>query len=71
MHPHVCVGTNSTMKYGALRLEDGNSSAGRLEILIDGVWGSICDYNFGVTDAHVACRELGYSGAIQVAEKLL
>jgi len=63
------VGTNSTMRYGALRLENGNSSAGRLEILVDGIWGTVCDYRFDMRDAHVVCRELGYSGALQVAEK--
>ncbi|XP_065884217.1 scavenger receptor cysteine-rich type 1 protein M130-like isoform X2 [Dysidea avara] len=65
----VHCGTNSTMRYGALRLEDGNSSAGRLEILIDGIWGTVCDFRFDMRDAHVACRELGYSGVLQVAEK--
>ena len=41
-----------------------NLSAGRLEIFINGQWGTVCDDLFGITDADVACRQLGYSEAV-------
>ena len=47
---------------GAVRLR-GSSSAGRLEIYWNGVWGTVCDDFFGQTDANVACRQLGYASA--------
>ena len=35
-------------------------SAGRLEIFLHERWGTVCDDSFGIEDAHVACRHLGF-----------
>ena len=52
---------------GSLRLTDGvQSGSGRLEIYHDGEWGSICDDSFDITDAHVACRQIGYAKAVGI-----
>ena len=52
-----------------LRLVDGTPTAvgeapceGRLEIYIDGDWGTICDDYWNDDEADVACRQLGFAG---------
>ncbi|XP_025100074.1 deleted in malignant brain tumors 1 protein-like [Pomacea canaliculata] len=51
------------------RLVGGSQSAGRLEILYNGTWNTVCDNGFRNVDAQVACRMLGFgsSGAVAVA----
>ena len=36
-------------------------TAGRVEICVESVWTTMCDQNWDLRDAKVACRELGYS----------
>ena len=46
-----------------IRLVGGSSSnEGRVEILLGGVWGTICDDDFDDYDATVICRMAGYRG---------
>uniref|UniRef100_A0A8C1ZG82 Neurotrypsin n=1 Tax=Cyprinus carpio TaxID=7962 RepID=A0A8C1ZG82_CYPCA len=47
---------------GAVRLAGGSSlKSGRLEVYLNGQWGSVCDTHWTDRDASVVCRQLGLS----------
>ncbi len=51
-----------------IRLGGHAANEGRIEVLINGQWGTVCDTGLGNRDnpdgyeeAHVACRQLGFA----------
>uniref|UniRef100_A0A8C2SZL7 Soluble scavenger receptor cysteine-rich domain-containing protein SSC5D n=1 Tax=Coturnix japonica TaxID=93934 RepID=A0A8C2SZL7_COTJA len=52
-------------KMGRIQLLDGPSRcAGRVEVLHDQRWGTICDDGWDLADANVVCRQLGCGTAV-------
>ncbi|XP_067665055.1 uncharacterized protein [Haliotis asinina] len=44
----------------SVRLADGGSNYGRVEVNYNGVWGRVCGWSWSDVDAKVVCRHLGF-----------
>ena len=57
----VCI---TACSHGSIRLRGGSTSSnGRVEVCLNGDWGTVCHDRWSTVDSNVACRQLGFSNS--------
>ncbi|KAJ8032717.1 Neurotrypsin [Holothuria leucospilota] len=61
--PLLSAGTGNSIQ--DVRLAGGpSSSSGRIEVLFNREWRTVCDDGWNLTKSNVVCRQLGYQAAV-------
>ena len=61
LHTKMCFNHSEICNDGDIKLSGSSySSQGRVDLCINGTWGTICSDYFDINDANVVCRQLGY-----------
>ena len=47
-------------QHGSIRLTGSDPLQGRVEVCVNGTWGSVCNDYWHNSDAKVVCRQLGF-----------
>ena len=57
----TCITTvYGSCTHGEVRLVNGATNQGRVEVCVGQTWGTVCDHGFYSSDARVVCQQLGY-----------
>ena len=63
---HVFVVKSSNISVRLVSPYQGVDFLGRVEVLYNNQWGTVCDDYFRTSEAHVICGMLGHAGAVCV-----